>query len=126
MSKIKEGLLAQIAAKVKRKKELKEEIASRDANIEAFTIKFINDLEEMIANTANTSLVVSLSHMYAKGFEGQVKVLDPQCEVSIQWLDREDGIPQVNGILIKWSTTYQQKNNCDAERFIDVASLLFH
>ena len=125
MSSIKEGLLAQIDAKAKRKKDLKEEIASRNENIEAFTIKFINDLEEMIASTANTDLVVSMCHLYAKGFEGQVKALDPECEVKVQWLERKDDVPQVNGILIKWSIEYQQKNNCDAERFIDVASLLF-
>jgi hypothetical protein len=125
MSNTKGGLLAQIAAKVKRKKELREEIASRKDNIEAFALKMINDIEEMIATTANTSLLASLAPLYGKSFEQQVKVIDPGSSVDIQWLDSGNGIPRVNGILIKWSKEYQDKNNCDEQLFVDVTSLLF-
>jgi len=125
MGDSKGGLLAQIAAKVKRKKELREEIASRKDNIEAFALKMINDIEEMIATTANTSLLASLAPLYGKSFEQQVKVIDPGSSVNIQWLDSGNGIPRVNGILIKWSKEYQDKNDCDELLFVDVTSLLF-
>ncbi len=90
-----------------------------------FVLKMINDMEDMISTTANTSLLAALAPLYAKSFEGQIKAIDSGSTVDIQWIDGADGIPRVNGILIKWSAEYQQKNNCDAERFIDVASLLF-
>ena len=124
MSKIKDGLLAQIAAKVKRKKELREEIASRNDNIEAFAIKMINDMEEMIATTANTSLLASLAPLYAKSFEERVKAVDPGSSVNVQWFDGGNGVPRVNGILIKWSKEYQDKNKCEEQLFVDVTSLL--
>ncbi|CAM6003886.1 unnamed protein product [Sphagnum balticum] len=125
MSNIKDGLLAQIARKVKRKKDLREEIATRNENIEAFALKMINDMEDMIATTANTSLLASLASLYGKSFEQQVKVIDPGSSVDIQWLDSGNGIPRVNGIMIKWSKEYQDKNNCDELLFVDVTSLLF-
>ena len=124
MGNVKDGLLAQIARKVKRKKELREEIASRNENMEAFALKMINDLEDMIASTANTSLLASLAPLYAKSFEERVKVVDSGSSVDVQWFDGGNGVPRVNGILIKWSKDYQVKNSCEEQLFIDVTSLL--
>jgi hypothetical protein len=119
------SLLDQIAAKIKRKKELREEIAHRNENIEAFAIKMINDMEEMIASTANTSLLHSLVPLYAKSFEGRVKAIDPGSTVDVQWTEDANSMPRINGILIKWSKSYQDKNNCEEQLFVDVMSLLF-
>ena len=124
MSKIKDSLLAQIAAKVKRKKELREEIASRNENIEAFALKMINDIEEMIATTANTSLLASLAPLYTKSFEERVKAVDPGSTVNVQWIEGVDDIPRVNGITIRWSKEYQDANKCEEQLFVDVISLL--
>jgi hypothetical protein len=125
MGKIKDGLLAQIAAKVKRKEELREEIASRGKNIEEFVLKMINDMEDMMSTTVNTSLLAALAPLYAKSFEGQIKAIDSGSTVDIQLIDGADGIPRVNGILIKWSKEYQSTNNCEEQLFVDVTSLLF-
>jgi hypothetical protein len=124
MSKKKGGLLSEIAAKVKRKKELKEEIADRRNNLEAFAMKMINDMEDMIATTANTSLLATLAPLYAKGFEERVKVIDSGCKVDVQWFTDADGALRVSGILITWSKHYQAKNNVDEQLFVDVTSLL--
>ena len=125
MGSTKSGVQAQIAAKVKRRKELREEIATRKDNVEAFALKMINDIEEMVETTADTILAASLVPLYVKGFEQQLKIIDPGSSIDVQWLDAGNGIPRVNGILIKWSLTYQQTNNCDPELFVDVTSLLF-
>jgi len=120
----KKTLLQEIADKIKRKKELREEIATRNENIEAFAMKMINDMEDMIANTQNTSLLVSLVPLYAKGFEERVKTVDPGCSVDVQWFDSENDVPRINGILIRWSKSYQEKNKCEEQLFVDVTSLL--
>jgi hypothetical protein len=126
MSGTKKSLLEEIAAKVKRKKDLREEIAHRNENIEAFAITMINDMEEMITNTVNTSLLKTLALLYAKSFEGRVQTVDPGCTVDVQWFEQgTDGVPRINGILIKWSQEYQTKNNCEEQLFVDVTSLLF-
>lgn len=112
-----------IEAKVKRKKDLRKEIADRHNNVDTFVLKMINDLEDMAANTTNTSLLVPLAGLYAKSFEGQIQTIDPNSTIEIQWVDSSE-IPRVNGILIKWSKDYQDKNNCEEQLFVDVISLL--
>lgn len=126
MSDVKKSLLEQIAAKVLRKKLLKEEISHRSENVEAVALNMINEMEDMIATTVNTSLAASLAPLYAKSFESKIKVMDSGCEVVVQWVDASEGeIPRINGILIKWSKEYQVKNNCEEQLFVDVMSLLF-
>ncbi len=122
----KKSLLKEIADKVKRKKALREEIAVRNKNVEAFAIDMINDIEEMIASTVNTSLLASLVPLYIKSFEGRIKAIDVGSTVTVQWFDGVQGIPRVNGILIKWSQDYQIKNNCEEQLFVDVTSLLLN
>lgn len=123
----KKSLIQEIVNRVKRKKDLKEEIASRKHNVEEFAMKFINDMEDMIASTANTSLLASLAPLYAKSFEERIKAIDPGCAVTVQWLEgsSSDPIPRINGILINWSKEYQVANSCEEQLFIDVTSLLF-
>jgi hypothetical protein len=118
------NLLEEIAAKVKRKKDLKEEIASRHENIEAFAMSLINDMEDMIATTTNTSLLASLIPLYAKSFESRVHTIDPRATIDVQWTKDANGIPRINGILIKWSPEYQMKHNCEEQLFVDMISWL--
>jgi hypothetical protein len=124
MSDIKKKLLAAIDTKTRRREALKKEIAERHKNIEAFVMKMINDLEDMVVNTANTSLLVSLVPIYVKSLESQVKTIDSGSTTTVQWLE-SNGTVHVNGILIKWSKDYQVANNCDPELFVDVTNLLF-
>jgi len=118
------NLLDEIAAKVKRKKDLREEIATRNENIEAFAMSLINDMEDVIANTANTSLLKRLVPMYAKSFESRVRAVDTGATVDVQWTLDANKIPRIDGVLIKWSPEYQKKQDCEEQLFVDVTSLL--
>jgi hypothetical protein len=117
-------LLEEIADKIKRKKDLKEEIASRNDNIEAFVMTLINDMEDMIAATTNMSLLSNLIPMYAKSFESRVKAVDRDATIDVQWAQDANGLPRINGILIKWSPKYQAKYNREEQLFVDMTSLL--
>lgn len=119
-----DDLSKEINAKVKRKKDLREEIASRGQNIEAFALTLINEMEDMIATTTNLSLLKELIPLYAKSFQSRVHTVDPYAVVDVQWTSDANGIPRINGILINWSKEYQDKNNCDSQLFVDMMSLL--
>ena len=123
MSDLRKRLMDAIEAKAKRKKDLSAEIALRPENVEAYVLKMVNDLEEMAINTVNNSLLAPLAGIYAKSFESQIRVLDPGANVEVKWID-SDGTSRVNGILIKWSRDYQDKNNCDEQLFVDVMGSL--
>ena len=118
------SLLKEIADKIKRKKELKEEIATRSDNVEAFAMTLINDVEDMIASTTNMSLLSTLIPLYAKSFESRVQAMDRDATITVQWAQDANGIPRINGILIKWSQEYQTKHNCEEQLFVDMTSLL--
>ncbi|CAN5950511.1 unnamed protein product [Sphagnum jensenii] len=120
----KKDLLDEIAARVKRKKELREEIAMRHQNIEAFVMTLIDDIEEMIATATNPSLLATLVPLYARSFEGRVKAIDPGSSVQVQWTSDANGVPRINGILVKFSSEYQTKHSCEEQLFVDVTSLL--
>jgi len=118
------SLLDEIAAKMKRKKDLKQEIASRDENVEAFAMSLINDIEDMIAATVNHSLLKTLVPLHIKSFESRVQAIDRGAVVEAQLTQDANGIPRVSGILIKWSVEYQEKRGCDEQLFVDMTSLL--
>lgn len=119
----KKSLMDEIAAKAKRKEDLRQEIASRSENIEAFAVKMIGDIEEMIATTSNPDVLYTLIPLYARSFEGQVRVMDPGATVNVDWFETE-GHPRINGITIRWSKEYQVRNKCEEQLFVDVSSLL--
>lgn len=124
MSDIKKKLMETIETKAKQKQELRNEIALRHNNVETFVIKFINDMEDMVADTASTNLLAPLVDLYKGSLEAQIKVIDPHANIEIKWID-SGSQPRINGILIKWSKDYQEKNNSDEQLFIDATSLLF-
>jgi hypothetical protein len=121
----KKNVWQDILDRMKRKEDLKNEIASRSKNIEEFALKMITDMEDMIASTANTSLLKTLIPMYALSFESRVQTVDPFAKVEVQWLDDSNGVPRISGILIKWSKEYQEESGCEAQYFVDTAALLF-
>ena len=118
------NLLDEIESKIKRKKELKAEIASRGDHVEAFVLTLINDMEDMIAATTNISLLTTLIPLYAKSFESRIQTIDVNANVDVQWTKDANGIPRINGILIKWSQEYQTKSGCEEQLFVDMISLL--
>lgn len=120
----KKDLLNEIASKVKRKKELKEEIASRGENMEAFVMKMINEVEDMLVTSTNPSLSRLLIPLYTKSFESHIQTVDPGAFATIQWADDANNVARINGILIRWSMDYRTKNNCDEELFVDVTGWL--
>ena len=121
----KKSLMDEIAVKVKRKEDLREEIANRHKNVETFVLKMINDLEDMelALPAAQHDLLATLSALYAASFESQIHTIDPRAKVKVQFYDGE-GVPRVSGILINWSYEYQQANNCDEQLFVDATSIL--
>jgi sugar-specific transcriptional regulator TrmB len=118
------SLLDEIAARIKRKKEVKEKVASRDENIEAFAMSLIDEVEDMVATATNPSLLNKLVPMYAKSFEARVQAIDRGATVDVQWSSDANGVPRINGVLIKWSPEYQTKRNCEEQLFVDMTSLL--
>lgn len=116
----------EIKARVKRKEELKKEIAERNANVEAFVLSALDEIDEMLSSTANTSLTPVLAQFYVKALAARIKTLDNGAEIEASWTNpNEDENVRINGILIKWSPQYQVANNCEAQLFVDVANLLF-
>jgi hypothetical protein len=124
---VKKAVWDQINKRVKRKKELEEKIASRRDNVESFVLEMIGEVDEMMASTVNTSLAPVLAEYYIASVHERLKTLDSGVKIEPSWQnDGADGtMPRLSGILLKWSKSYQKENNCDAELFVDVASLLF-
>ena len=118
------SLLEEIADKIKRKKDLKKEIASRDENIEAFAMSLLNDIEDIIAATTNPSLLKRLVPMYIKSFESRIHAMDRGATVEAQLTQDANGVARVSGIIIKWSPEYQEKHNREEQLFVDMTSLL--
>ncbi len=117
----------QINEKVKRKKDLKEEIASRPNNVEQFVLDMVNEIDETLVSTVNTSLAPVLAAYHVKSLHERMKTIDTDVEIEIIWQgDGKDGnLPRIDGVVINWSKEYQEANNCEAQLFISVASLLF-
>src|SRR5581483_1221589 len=122
---VKKAVWDQINKRVKRKKELEEKIAARRENVESFVLEMIGEVDEMMASTVNTSLAPVLAEYYIASVHERLKVLDPGIKIEPSWQnDGSDGTtPRLSGILLKWSKAHQKENNCDAELFVDVASL---
>jgi hypothetical protein len=126
---IKDDLLKKINARVKRKKDLSEEIAKRSENVEVFVVKMIEEIEEALISTVNTSLFEAphFRQYYVKSVEGRIRTLDNDATIEVSWHESvvNNSIPRVNGILIKWSKQYQIEHSCEEQLFVDLTSLLF-
>ena len=120
MNEVKKGLLQKIADKVARKKALQKEMASRKTDVAKFAMTLLREMEDMLATSANASLIEDLAPLYAKSLQERLRVLDNDVSATLSWENN-----QVSGILIKWSPDYQAANNCDPELYVDIAELLF-
>lgn len=127
MSDIKKSILQQINDRVLRKKALSAEIANRNANVEAFVLKMIDEIDSMVCSTVNTSLAPIMADYYVNSLRERVRTLDVNADVEVQWMPAENNsnLPRVTGVLIKWSQEYQVDNNCEAQLFVDPVNLLF-
>ena len=126
MNNIRKKLLEEIDNKISRKKKLRQEIAKRKDDVEAFVLNLMEEVDDMMAKTVNTSLHQVLIPTYIRSLENDIRSLDPKAKIEVSWhTSTEQGVPnRINGILIKWSSDYQIKNDCEAERYIDTLSLL--
>jgi len=126
---VKQRLYDKIKEKAERRKRLTEEIAQRSKNVETFIANLLDELDDNLASTANTDLFDDPGFLecYVRSIQERVKTLDSGAIVDISWMPKTNAgeAPRINGIHIRWSQEYQQKNDCEAELFIDMGSLLF-
>lgn len=126
MGDVKKKLLQEIDAKIARKKALREEVAKRKDDVEVYVLKLMEDIDEAMSKTVNTSLNSVIVPWHVKSLENDIKSIDPGAKVTVSWYESSDPLEpkHINGVLIKWSTEYQAKNGCDPERYVDTSSLL--
>ncbi len=122
MSSIRQKILKEIDDRIKRKKDLRAEIANRKDDVEAYVLKLMDEVDEMMSKTVNTSLYEILIPNYVRSLEGHIKTIDGGATIEVSWAENPK---RLNGVLIKWSATYQTVNKCDPERYVDIANLLF-
>lgn len=122
MSSIRQKILKEIDDRIQRKKKLRAEVASRKDDIEAYVLKLMDEVDDMMSKTVNTSLFEILIPNYVKSLEGHIRTIDGGATIEVSWTEEPK---RLNGVLIKWSAAYQVVNNCDPERYVDVANLLF-
>jgi hypothetical protein len=126
---IKKLLYDKIKKKAERREKLAEEIAQRSKNAEAFVTKILDELDGNLADTVNTDLYDDPGFMecYVRSVQERIKTLDIGAVVDISWIPKasQNETPRINGIHIRWSKEYQEKNNCEAELFVDISNLLF-
>jgi hypothetical protein len=82
-----------------------------------------------LAATVNTDLFDNpyFLSFYTGSIEERIKTLDAGAHINLMWAQKinEKDPPRLSGIHIKWSKEYQDKNNCEPELLVDIASLLF-
>jgi hypothetical protein len=119
---IKSDILDKIKKKVKKRELLSEEIAQRKNNVEAFILKMVDELDADVSSMALMQDVVGLHNYYIGSIEQRIKVLDTDVGIEVLW-DTTDNT-RVSGILVKWSKTYQQQNNCEEQLLVDINAFL--
>lgn len=122
MSDVKKNLLKEIEDKIKRKMELREQIAKRN-QLDTFVLNFISNVEEISESINDQDMWMDMVELAIKSLDESIKSLDARSTTAISWA--EGNRPQVNGVLVRWSAQYQEKNNCEPELFVDMTSLLF-
>ena len=126
MAYSKKSIMQDILNKVKRKKDLSKEIANRHNNVEEFVLKMIEEVDNMMMTTVNSSLGPTIADYYIRTIHQRMRVLDNNIQIEPSWHNIGEGqVPKLNGILIKWSLNYQTENKCEPELFVDIVSLLF-
>jgi hypothetical protein len=120
----KKKLLQEIDAKIARKKEMAARAIERNT-IEAFVLAFINNVEEINNMGLDATTWGTLYPAAQNSLLGQLQSLDPRCEIEVSWRDKDSEAPQVNGVLIKWSSLHQVKHGVEPELFIDIMTILF-
>lgn len=124
MSDIKKKLLQEIDSKIKRNKEIRERKASGTV-IDDYVVDFIKQIEDLNTMPFGQDAWQTMATLAVNSLENQVKRIDPYSHLEVMWHTPEDEMPQVNGVLVKWSTHHQTLNKCEPELFVDVTSLLF-
>lgn len=119
----KKDLLKEIDEKIKRKQELREQVADK-STIEGFVMEFMHDIEEL--PQYGPGPFHTLAALSKISLTDKLKRFDRGVEIDVSWHAEEGLAPQVNGVLIKWSRDYQQLHDIDPELFVDVTQLLFN
>lgn len=126
---VKKWLYNKIKEKAERRERLSEEIDQRRKNAETFVAGILDELDSNLAATVNTDLFDDPGFLscYTSSVQERIKTLDSGAIVDISWTQKinKNDTPRINGIHVRWSQEYQEKNNCEAELFVDIASLLF-
>lgn len=124
MSNVKKDLLAEIDRKVIKHREAKERAITRNT-IDAFVLSFIKNVEELNYMPKDDRDWGVMVHFAQDALTDQIRSFDSHATCTISWVDQDEHLPIVNGVLISWSPAYQKAMNCDPELFVDVTSLLF-
>jgi hypothetical protein len=122
VNKIKDQLFDEINRRILRKKEMALRAIERN-KIESFVLEYINNIEDIKQKPLGSDHVWLFCQEAEVALRRQVQSFDHGANVEVSWTQEEN--PQVNGVLIKWSNTYQQKHCIEPELFIDITSLLF-
>jgi hypothetical protein len=123
---IKQWMYNKIKKKAEQREKLSEEIAHRGKDVENYVLNLLQELEDDISSTVNTSLfdTPAFRERYADAIKGRLRMLDNGAVAEMQWGPDKNN-PHVSGLLIKWSKQYQTENNCEPELFVDISALLF-
>lgn len=124
MGDVRKKLLEEIDRKIARKKEIRAK-AIQNGTYESFIMDFIKDMEDLSVGKVTGDTWLVMMQISLNKLEDQMQKIDFACKIEVSWNTIEGQDPQVNGVLIKWSQHYQDKNNVDPELFVDVPSLLF-
>ena len=119
-SVVKDKLLQKIKEKIRRKEDAKVRAAERNT-VNGFVLEFIKKIESVESLSEKQSDQALFVFYATTCLVNQLKTIDSQVKVDILWQEQM----QVSGVLIKWSTKYQQTNDCESELFVDVISLMF-
>ena len=124
MSNVKKDLLAEIDRKVIKHREARERAITRNT-IDAFVLAFIKNAEEINTMVGSDGEWTANIRRAEDTLLEQIRSFDSYATCTTSWVRSTEHLPAVNGVLIKWSPTYQKTMNCDPELFVDVTSLLF-
>lgn len=123
MSDIKKKLLEEIDRKIARKKEIRAGAVDRNT-YQSYVLEFIKDMEDLSIGKVSGDTWLVMMQLSLEKLEKQMQTVDFACKLDVSWHTIEGKDPQVNGVLIKWSSHYQAKHNIDPELMVDIASLL--
>lgn len=124
MSDIRKKLLQEIDAKIAKKKLAKEKAAS-NKDVESFVADFMQEIDDIQKMVVDGDLWSMLSESSQVSLKNKIRTLDGRAEIEISWHEEDGQAPRVNGVLVRWSSFYQNIKSCEPELFVDVMHLLF-